>query len=123
MPPSGPVEPTLQVQSDCSSLAAGALEFVGHVWHTSDVAPTVVEYLPSKQSVHKAAPVATLYFPATQFEHEPPFSPVEPALQMQSVSASLAAGAVEFVGQSVHKASPVDTLYFPATQIEHEPPF
>ena len=73
VPPLGPDEPALQVQSACSSLAAGALECGGHVWHTSDVAPTVVEYLPSKQSVHKAAPVATLYFPATQFEHEPPF--------------------------------------------------
>jgi len=43
-PPSWPDEPTLQEQSTTSSLASGALEFGGHCWHTSEVAPTSVEY-------------------------------------------------------------------------------
>ena len=125
---------TLQVQSICSSLAAGALEFGGHVWHTSDVAPSVVEYLPSTQLVHAASPVATLYLPATHCVQVSPSGPVQPGSQVQSICSSLAAGALEFGGhvwhtsdvapsvveylpstQLVHAASPVATLYLPAT--------
>jgi hypothetical protein len=121
-PPSRPVVPSLQRQSVGSSLAAGALEFAGHVWHTSDVAPTVVEYSPSKQSVHEASPVTSLYFPATQSEHGPPSAPVAPALQRQSVGSSLAAGALEFAGHVWHTSGPADILYFPLTHNAQGPP-
>jgi len=43
-PPLAPEKPVLQEQSICSLLASGPLEFVGHSWHTSEVAPTNVEY-------------------------------------------------------------------------------
>ena len=46
-------------------------------------APTAVEYVPVPQSVHTAAPVDVLYFPATHAAHVPPFGPVEPVLQVQ----------------------------------------
>jgi hypothetical protein len=87
--PLGPVEPASQMQSVCSSLAAGALEFVGHVWQTFDVAPTVVEYSPAKQLVHKASPVVTLYVPASHKAHDPPLGPDEPAIQVQAVKDEL----------------------------------
>ena len=59
-PPSDPDEPALQMQSVCSLLASGALDLVGHDWHTSDVAPVTVEYSPSRQLVHSVGPVTSL---------------------------------------------------------------
>ncbi len=42
--PSGPVNPTLQVQAAIAELDTAEFEFVGHVKHTPDVlAPTVAE--------------------------------------------------------------------------------
>ena len=109
-PPLGPDDPALQVQSACSSLAAGALEFGGHVWHTSDVAPTTIEYLPSKQLVHEASPVAILYVPATHKMHALPSPPVAPALQVQSVKAELPSDESETVGQFEHGSGPGASL-------------
>jgi hypothetical protein len=106
-PPLGPDDPALQVQSACSSLAAGALEFGGHVWHTSDVAPTTIEYLPSKQLVHEASPVATLYVPATHKVHALPSAPVEPGMQVQAAKAELPAGESEYDGQVEHDVAPI----------------
>jgi hypothetical protein len=57
------------------------------------------EYLPATQLVHSAVPVGILYFPATHRAHAEPSAPVAPALQVQSPSASLAAGALELAGQ------------------------
>ena len=43
-PPSGPVNPALQVQEVMTELDTAEFEFVGHVKHTPDVvAPTVAE--------------------------------------------------------------------------------
>ena len=45
------------------------MELAGHASHTSDVAPTVVEYLPLPQSTQSSEPVSILYFPATHAAH------------------------------------------------------
>ena len=61
----------------------------------SAVAPIVVEYMPTLQSVHVAEPGTVLYFPAAHAVHVPPSGPVEPAAHSctkQSPSASLPAG-------------------------------
>jgi hypothetical protein len=80
-PPSGPVNPTLQVQEVRATLAIGEFELLGHTTQVdSSVATTVVEYFPAAQSAHTALPVATLYLPATQAVHAPPSGPVNPAL-------------------------------------------
>ena len=64
-PPSGPVNPTLQVlQAD------------------SSVAPVVVVNFANAQSVHAAEPLAILYFPATHAVHGPLFVLVNPGLQL-----------------------------------------
>jgi hypothetical protein len=83
-----------------------------------------------------------LYFPAAHAVHEPPFAPVDPALQVQLVEAALLAGELEFDGQSMHVefaeapiaveyvpaaqseqvAAPLNTLYFPAAHAVHGPP-
>ena len=90
---------------------------------------------------HDADPASALYFPATHSEHVSPSRPVEPALQVQSVSSVLASGAWAFAGHPWHTsavaptsveycpaaqllqtASPAAILYFPATHLTHEPP-
>ena len=106
------------------------------------VAPTVVEYVPTPQSVHTALPVAILYFPATHAVHGPPIGPVDPALHVQAARTELEIGELEFVGhamhvvaivaptvveyvpapQSVQTALPVEILYFPVTHAVHAPP-
>ena len=69
-PPSGPVDPALQVQAVTVVLGLGELEFAGHAIHVvAIVAPTVVEYVPVAQSVHAAEPLTILYLPATQVVH------------------------------------------------------
>ena len=60
------------------------------------------EKVPAAQSLHAALPVATLYLPATHWEHGPPLLPVAPALQEQLVEAVLAAGEFECVGHAEH---------------------
>jgi len=87
--------------------------------------------------------MAILYVPATQSSHAEPSDPVDPALHLQSVCRSLAAGASEFakhawhtekivaattveyfpVSQLVHGVEPVEFLYLPATHCTHGPPF
>jgi len=74
--------------------------FFGHDKHTLTPAPMDGEYCPRRQSLHTADPNVILYFPATHFVHVSPSPPVEPALQIQSVSFMLASGAYEFVGHS-----------------------
>lgn len=60
-PPSGPVEPALQVQAVMVVLASGALEPSGHARHAAaDVAAAVGEYVPAEQGVHEEEPVALL---------------------------------------------------------------
>ena len=62
-------------------LAAAELENAGQLKHVITAeAPVVVEYLPATQSMHEAAPVTALNFPAPHATHVPPFGPVWPAL-------------------------------------------
>jgi hypothetical protein len=68
----------------------------------SEKAPTAAEYVPVPQSVHTAAPVDVLYFPATHAVQVPPSDPVEPALQVQFVKAGLPADEMEADGQTRH---------------------
>ena len=136
-----PVHPILHMQSIISSLPIADTEFERQAWHISETAPTAVEYFPATQSVHAALLMLLLYFPATHDTHEPPLTPEEPVLQMQSVISSLAITAAEFKGhawhtseaaataveyfpatQFVHAALPGLLLYFPAAQTTHEPP-
>lgn len=92
VPPSGPDDPALQVQPAKAEVPAGEYEFAGQVMLVSDVAPAPRRYLPAPQSVHVAAPVDVLYFPATHWVHVPPSGPDAPALQVQLAKVPLAAG-------------------------------
>jgi hypothetical protein len=97
------VNPALHVQAAMTELDAAELEFVGHVKHTDDVlAPTVVEYVPTPQSVHAALPLVVLYLPATQVEHTPPSGPVNPALHVQATMTELDAPEFVFAGHAKH---------------------
>jgi len=72
-PPLEPQKPALHLQSDNSLLAAGASESTGHIKHLeADVAPTVVEYLPTPHEMQSAAPDAALYLPASQLAQVSP---------------------------------------------------
>ena len=105
-PPSGPVEPALQVQLVEAALPASELESDGHAVHVELAAAfTAVEYVPVPQFVHSAVPVDVLYLPATQSAHVPPWGPLEPALQVQLVEAALPTGELESDGQAVHSVS------------------
>jgi hypothetical protein len=90
VPPSGPVNPALQVQAARVVLGLGELELLGHVRHVaSTVACVLVEYFPAPQSVHAALPVSILYLPASQAVHEPA-GPVYPAPQLVGAVAVVA---------------------------------
>ena len=94
--PSCPDDPALQVQAAKAKLPAVESELVGHPMHVeSAAAPTDVEYLPEKQSVHVPGPGAALNFPATHCVHDPPLDPDEPLLQVHAVKAELPAGELE----------------------------
>jgi len=67
-----------------------------------ETAPIAVEYWPVSQLVHTAAPVETLYFPATHGVQMLPLAPVNPALQMQAVRSPLASGAFDCDGHAWH---------------------
>ena len=76
LPPSGPVDPALQVQLVKFLFPAGEVEFDGQAVHVElDEAPTAVEYVPAPQSVQAADPVDALYLPATHAVHVPPSGP------------------------------------------------
>ncbi len=84
-----------------AALAAAELEDAGQIAHVlsdeapsraeylpamqpvqvlSAEAPVVARYLPAPQSMHEAAPVPFLNFPASHATHLPPFGLVCPAL-------------------------------------------
>jgi len=119
-PPSGPVNPALQVQAATAELATDELELVGQVMHVEEiVAPVLVEYVPAPQSVHTALPLVVLYFPATQPVHVPPSGPVNPALQgmdTQAVFDELPLEEVVPAGQVMHALAPTIDEYAPARQ-------
>jgi hypothetical protein len=70
VPPSGPEDPTLQVQFVKAALPTGELEFDGQALHVELAeAPTAVEYFPVPQAVHVVTddePLMTEYLPAAQ---------------------------------------------------------
>ena len=68
-PPSGPVDPALQVHAVEIEPPGGASERAGQATHTFVTAPTASEYVPVPQSLHSALPDASLYLPAAQFKH------------------------------------------------------
>jgi hypothetical protein len=87
-------------------LAATELEDAGQLAHVlSAEAPEVVEYLPTPQLMHEAAPVTALNFPAPHATHVPPFGPVWPASHRQLVIVVLAAAELEDAGQIAHVLS------------------
>jgi len=131
------------MQSTSSLLAAGELEPTGQFKHAFTViAATVVEYLPTAQLSHNTSDATvvlrTLNVPATHCVQGPPLAPDDPALHLQSVSITLAAGEYEWIvhawhtlnvpfekvsaGQSVHGAEPVAVLNFPAAHTKHVAP-
>jgi len=113
------VYPALQVQSATASLELGELELPGHV---TQVATDEVEYVPTPQDVHPTLPLAILYVPTPHGEQTPPSGPVYPALQVQSTTASLALGELEFVVHPAQVAAAVAATtpeYVPATQLMH----
>ena len=118
-----PSYPTLQVHAALDALAMGELESLGHpMQNTTEVEPTLVEYVPVEQLVHAALPIAVLYFPATHAEHGLPSGPVAPDTQLQAVTTELLLGDVEPAGHAVHAALPVVPLYFPTSQVVHATP-
>jgi hypothetical protein len=144
VPPLGPVNPRLQTQLASAGEPIGACVSAGQAWQAlCAVAATVVEYVLTLQSVHAAAPVTILYFPAAHAVHVPPLGPVNPRLQRQEptavcdasacpefapqdtqVLATVAPTVAEYVlaSQLVHAAEPVAVLYLPAAHAVHVPP-
>lgn len=122
---------------------ADVTALVGQPVHVeAAVAPKAAEYVFRLQSVHDAAPVTALYFPATQVVQVPPLGPVYPRLQRQSeiavipvvevtvlvgqpvhVEAAVAPTAAEYVPkpQCVHAEAPASVEYVPAPQLVHTP--
>jgi hypothetical protein len=142
-PPAGPEVPALHTQEITEPDPGELSEFAGQFRQVcSLVAPTSAENVPALHTAQAPLPVVTLYFPALQSEHGPPFGPVLPALHMHAVWAVLAVGASEFAGhcvhvaldaaptapenvpcpQSLHPALPTALLNFPATQLAQSPP-
>jgi hypothetical protein len=91
LPPSGPVNPWLQMQLLDSIDPMGDCEFKG-------------------QAVQIADPVTVLYVFASQIVQLPPSGPVNPWLQMQLLDAVEPMGDCEFKGQAVQLADPVTLL-------------
>ena len=103
VPPSGPVEPALQVQAVETELPTGELEFVGHSKQLNTVpgavyvpamqsqfdvvAPEIVEYVLPTQRAQGAEPGELLYVPAVQLVQDPPFGPLDPLLHVHSLRA------------------------------------
>jgi hypothetical protein len=80
VPPSGPDQPTLQVQLLKAVLCSGELESAG-------------------QLLQLSAPDTILYLPATHAVHVSPSAPEDPALHVQLLKAVLCSGEPEFGGQ------------------------
>jgi len=143
-PPFGPLAPVLHVHAVSTELLATELELSGQLRHLSELlAPSVPEYVPTKQFVQAAVPFVILYLPTAHNVHTPPSGPVAPALQTHAVITALRAPETVFGGQvrhapapvaptvveyvftaqSVQLLFPVTSLYCPATQRTHTLPF
>ena len=73
------LEDALQLKHVLSAEAPGVVEYLPAM-QPVQVLSVVMEYLPAPQSMHEAAPVTALNFPASHATHVPPFGPVWPAL-------------------------------------------
>ena len=66
VPPAGPLEPLLHVQSITASLPAGESEYDGQLAQVlEEVAPEADEYLPSAQRTQEAEPATARVHPQT----------------------------------------------------------
>ena len=90
-PPSGPVNPALQMQFVTDVLASSDLVAVGHV-------------------VHVAVPITSLYCPIAQAVHVLAVKPVYPNTHKHCEKDVLATDEVEAIGQLVHFCGPGTTL-------------
>ena len=124
-PPSGPVNPILQMQLESAALPLGELVSLGQTRHVvSSGAPVLVEYFPAPQLVHTAlevAPVLVKYLPAPQSVHTaledaPVLVEYFPAPQSVHTALEVAPVLVEYfpAPQSVHATLPLIVLYLPA---------
>ena len=95
------------------------MELAGHASHTSDVAPTVVEYLPLPHSVQSSEPVSILYFPAKHAVQVPPSLPVKPALHLHSDCPGWELYVL--AGQDKQLPTPISGLYVPIGHRVQEP--
>jgi len=102
-------------QSNLEGLLMSSAEFAfgGHGAHTSEMAATAVENVPSLHSVHTPLPMAVLNLPVPHAIHVAPFSPVYPASQTHAVIEVLSRGAVECMGQHISSL----TLYSVESQV------
>ena len=92
VPPSGPVKPTLHLQSIAASLPLTDNEWEGHIEQGSP-------------------PLSFLNVPAPHAEQFPTLGPdVKPALHLQSLAALLALGESELSGHAAHAADPFTSL-------------
>ena len=70
VPPSGPVDPTLQEQAVAAVLATGEFALPGHAAHAaSSVAPDTAKYFPAPQPAHALAPAVAEYVPTAHETH------------------------------------------------------
>ena len=106
-------------QQSATSLLPGAdWNPAGHAVH-EDAA--LAEYVFAGHTLHAAVPEAFLNVPAAHATHGPPFGPVNPGLQEQSVMLVLPKDEFEFAEQLVHAALPFEDLYVPVGHIAHWP--
>jgi len=76
-PPSGPVNPRLQVQFDLTTLPFPENEAEGQFMQPKALVwPVAFEYVPSAQALHPDGPLISLYVPALQAAHGPPSGPL-----------------------------------------------
>ncbi len=79
---SAELEDAGQLKHVITAEASGVVEYLPAmqpVQVLSAESPEVLEYFPPPQSMHEAAPVTALNFPAPHATHVPPFGPVWPA--------------------------------------------
>ena len=104
-------------QQSCTVVVPGsALNPAGHC--VQSIAKLLVN-VSAGHVEHAALPDIFLTVPAAHATHGPPFGPVNPGLQEQSVMLVLPKDEFEFAEQLVHAALPFVGLYVPDGHIEH----
>ncbi len=105
-------------QSSTTVVPDSAMNPTGQLVH---VKATLPAYVFAGHTLHAAGPEAFLNVPAAHATHGPPFGPVYPGLQEQSVMLVLPKDEFAFAVQLVHAALPFVGLYVPDGQIAHWP--